>query len=161
MFCNRFGTEMQSGFEACPKCGRRIGDPVSGVALSRLERHLRTLGILWMVIGGLFLVPAVGLLVFGSGAHFVLRHREPLAGLFPVLLYIASGTLVILAAGGLCVGMGLMQKQPWARTAAIILGVLALFHPPLGTALGVYTLWVLLADEQGEEYRYFSGAGST
>src|SRR5579863_9718957 len=77
MFCNRCGTEMQSGFEACPKCGRRIGDPVSGGALSRLERHLRTLGILWMVIGGLFLVPAVGLLVFGSGAFRASSPRAP------------------------------------------------------------------------------------
>jgi len=158
MFCNRCGTEMQPNFVECSKCGRRTGDPVSGVALSRLERHLHTLGILWMVTGGLFLVPAVALLVFGSGTHFVLHRREPLAGLFPLLLYIAGGTLVILAAGGLRVGLGLMQKQPWARMVAIILGVLALLHPPLGTALGVYTLWVLLADEHGEEYRYFSGA---
>ena len=51
-----------------------------------------------------------------------------------------------------------MQRSPWARTAAIILGVLALFHPPLGTALGVYSLWVLLADERGDEYRYLARA---
>ena len=49
-----------------------------------------------------------------------------------------------------------MQRQPWARIVAIILGVLALFHFPLGTALGVYTLWVLLADEHGDEYRYLT-----
>ena len=49
-----------------------------------------------------------------------------------------------------------MQRAPWARTTAIILGVLALFHPPLGTALGVYTLWVLVADEHGDEYRYLA-----
>jgi hypothetical protein len=36
--------------------------------------------------------------------------------------------------------------------------VLALFHPPLGTALGVYSLWVLLADEGGNEYGYLAGA---
>ena len=53
-----------------------------------------------------------------------------------------------------------MQRAPWARTAGIILGVLALFHPPFGTALGVYSLWVLLADENGEEYRYLTRAGS-
>jgi hypothetical protein len=158
MFCNRCGMEMQPGLAACPECGRRIGDVVRGVAQSRLERHLRTLGILWMAIGGLFLVPAVGLMVFGRGVRFVVHEREPLAGIFPLLLYLAGGSLVILAAGGWCVGMGLIQKQPWARVAAIGLGILALFHPPLGTALGVYTLWVLLADEHGEEYRYLTGA---
>jgi hypothetical protein len=66
---------------------------------------------------------------------------------------------VILAAGGMCVGLGLMQRAPWARMAGIILGALALFHPPFGTALGVYSLWVLLADENGDEYRYLTRAG--
>ena len=55
-------------------------------------------------------------------------------------------------------GLGLMQKRPWARAAAIVLGVLALFHPPFGTALGVYTLWVLLSDESGIEYQYLARA---
>jgi hypothetical protein len=57
-----------------------------------------------------------------------------------------------------CVGWGLMQHQPWARIAAIVLGVLAIFHPPLGTALGIYTLWVLLADEGGLEYQRMTRA---
>jgi hypothetical protein len=156
MFCNRCGTEMRSGFKVCPQCGRQIGDGVGGVARSRLERHLRTLGILWMAIGGLFLIPAVGLMVFGHSLHFMVHEREPWAGAWQVLLLVACGTLAILAAGGLCVGLGLMQRAAWARTAAIVLGVLALFHPPFGTALGVYSLWVLLSDESGDEYRYLT-----
>jgi hypothetical protein len=158
MFCNRCGTETEAGFVVCPRCGRRMGDAAGGVVQSRLERHLRTLGTLWMAIGGLFLVPALGLMVFGQGLHFMLHEREPWPGIFQLLLYVAGGTLVILAAGGICVGMGLMQRRPWARVAAIVLAVLALFHPPLGTALGVYSLWVLLADEGGEEYQYLTRA---
>jgi hypothetical protein len=156
MFCNRCGTEMRLGFELCPKCGRQIGDAVGGVARSRLERHLRTLGILWMAMGGLFLILAVGLMAFGRGLHFMVHEREPWAGVCQMLLIVACGTLTILAAGGACVGLGLMQRAPWARTAAIVLGVLALFHPPFGTALGAYSLWVLLSDESGEEYRYLT-----
>jgi hypothetical protein len=158
MFCNRCGTELQPGSIACSHCGRRIGDPIAAVAQSRLQAHLHTLGILWMVLGFLFLIPAIVLLLFGSGMHLVLHQHEPFAGLFPLLLYLIAGTLLILAAGGICVGLGLMQRQPWARIAAIILGILALFHPPFGTALAVYTLWVLLADEGGDEYRYLTRA---
>jgi hypothetical protein len=109
-----------------------------------------------MVVGGLFLIPAVGLMVFGRAAHFVFHGREPLPGLFPLLLLlVAGGSLGILGAGGMGLGVGLMQRQAWARVAGIILGVLALFYPPLRTALGVYTLWVLLADEGGDQYRVF------
>jgi hypothetical protein len=156
MFCNRCGTELPPGSLPCPICGRHIGDPVRAVAQSRLQHHLPTLGILWMAIGGFFLIPAVALMVFGRSVHFVIHDQEQWRGLFPLLLYMAGGTMVILAAGGVCVGMGLTQRRPWARTTAIILAVLALFHPPFGTALGVYTLWVLLADEHGGEYDYLA-----
>jgi hypothetical protein len=156
MFCSRCGTQLLVASIACPNCGRRIGDPVRAVAQSRLQHHLQTLGVLWMVIGGLFLIPAVGLMVFGRGAHFVIHDQEPWPGLLSLFLYVAGGTMVVLATGGVCVGLGLIHRRPWARTTAIILAALALFHPPAGTALGVYTLWVLLADDHGDEYRYLS-----
>lgn len=159
MFCNGCGAETQADALVCATCGRRIGNPAGMAVQSRLQRHLHTLGTLWMVIGGLFLIPAVGLMVFGRGMHFVMHDHEPWPGMLQVLLILASGTLVILGTGGVCVGLGLQQRRPWARVTAIILGVLALFHPPLGTALGVYTLWVLLPDERGDEYRYLTRAG--
>ncbi len=158
MFCNRCGAELEPNSTACPRCGRRLGDPVSAVAHSRLQSHLHTLGILWIVLGALFLIPAVLLLFFGSSVHFVIHRQEPFAAFIPLIASFIGATLLILAAGGICVGMGLIQRRPWARVCAIILGVLALFHPILGTALGIYTLWVLLADEDGHEYLYLSRA---
>ena len=158
MFCNRCGTELQPGFHACSNCGRRVGDPVRGLAQSRLEGHLRTLGILWMVIGGLFAIPSLLILLVGNSIHFVAHDHEPVAAVLPIVLNIVGGSLLILAAGGVSVGLGLMQRRPWARIVAIVLGILAIFHPPLGTALGIYTLWVLLPDEHGEEYNYLSRA---
>jgi len=157
MFCNRCGAEMQPNSSACPKCFRRIGDPVSAVAQSRLERHLQTLGILWMVLGALIAIPAAGLMLFGHGFRYVVHQQERLPAAFGLLFSIGGAVMLIVAAGGLCVGLGLMQRAPWARTAAIVLGILAILHPPFGTALGIYTLWVLLADEHGTEYRYLSG----
>ena len=88
-------------FGVSGKCGREVGDLVQAVAYTRLDRHLHTLGILWIVIGGLFVIPAVGLLaIFGGSARFILHQEEPIAGLLPVLLYVAAGTLGLLAAGG-------------------------------------------------------------
>ena len=50
-----------------------------------------------------------------------------------------------------------MERRPWARMLAIVLGVLALFKVPLGTALGVYTLWVLAPATSEAEWRAISG----
>ncbi len=156
MFCNRCGAQLQPEFAACPSCGKRIGDPVSAVAQSRLEGHLRIVGILWIALGALFAIPAAGLLVFGTSVHVILQRHEFFPGILPLLISIAAGAFSLLAVGGICVGVGLTQRRPWARVAAIVLGVLALFHPLFGTALGIYTLWVLLADENGSEYNYLA-----
>ena len=50
-------------------------------------------------------------------------------------------------------GWGLLEVQPWARMYTLVLGFLALLLPPVGTALGVYTLWVLLPEQSEQEYR--------
>jgi hypothetical protein len=157
MFCVRCAAPLPPNGGACTRCGRRLGDPVSASAQSRLDRHLHTLGILWIVLGGLFMVPAVLLLLLGpliSAA--ITAHTQLAPALGSILFLLAEGTLAILAAGGISVGLGLMQHRTWARAAALILGMLAIFHPPLGTALGVYTMWVLLADEHGTAYRYMA-----
>jgi hypothetical protein len=159
MFCNRCGAPLQPDFVACPNCGKRIGDPVSTVAQSRLQRHLHIVGILWIALGALFALPGVVALLLGTSAHLIIHREELMPGILPLLVAMAGGMLLILAVGGIYVGVGLMQHRPWARVAAIILGVLALFHPPFGTALGIYTLWVLLADENGSEYNYLARGG--
>jgi len=40
-----------------------------------------------------------------------------------------------------------LSFRNWARILAIILSVLNLMNVPVGTALGVYTLYVMLDDE--------------
>jgi len=46
---------------------------------------------------------------------------------------------------------------PWARTLAIIVAVIALLNPILGTVLGIYTLWVLLPADAEAEWRRTAG----
>ena len=156
MYCNGCGSELQPGYNVCPKCGKVIGDPVSAVTRSRLENHLSTLGTLWVVVGVLFLLPALGLFFASSVAHFVIHDNVVARTLGPLLLTIIGGTILLIAVGGILVGLGLKDRKPWARVVAIVLGVIALFHPPFGTALGIYTLWVLMSDEGGFEYRRLS-----
>jgi hypothetical protein len=51
-----------------------------------------------------------------------------------------------LAVPALAVGAGLRRGRPWARALALGVGVLLLPWVPIGTALGVATLVVLLDD---------------
>lgn len=56
------------------------------------------------------------------------------------------------------VGVGLLNRAPWARMMAIVLGCICLIDMPFGTALGAYTLWVLLPAQSEQEYQQISRA---
>jgi zinc-ribbon domain len=153
MFCNRCGAQLQEGSNACPACGKQIGDPVALTAQTRLQRHLRPLGIFWIILGVFFVLKACAVLIMKSALPFFIPGSDRMFHVFgPMVLTVIGSVLLLIGAGGVLTGWGLMQHQPWARLVALILGILALFHPLLGTGLGIYTLWVLLADEGGAEY---------
>jgi predicted nucleic acid-binding Zn ribbon protein len=151
MFCDACGSPVQSGQAFCSQCGKRILGAVAQMPKrrGRVQEHLNLLGILWLAfsafnaIGGLFVLLAYKL--------FIYKLNVPL---FVQPLLAGIGWLVILkAAAGVAAGFGLMQRESWARILALILAFIALFtNIPFGTALGVYTMWVLLPRESEQEY---------
>ena len=44
-------------------------------------------------------------------------------------------------------GYGLLKYKSWARILAIILAILNLILFPIGTVIGIYTLWAMFNDE--------------
>jgi hypothetical protein len=57
-------------------------------------------------------------------------------------MHVLLGALSIL---GLVGGIGVLTYKPWARYLVIVLATLGCV--PIGTAKGVYTIWVLIQDE--------------
>ncbi len=55
--------------------------------------------------------------------------------------------LTILGLPGIVAGFGLLAHKPWARYLAIVMGVLNLLNAPVGTVIGIYTLWVLMQED--------------
>jgi hypothetical protein len=89
---------------------------------------------------------------FGDwGAHGdfpMLPHVPWMGGL---AAFVAVVTLVF-ATLSFLVGFSLMTRKPWGRTLAIVVAILQLIKIPFGTALGIYTLWVLAPATSGAEY---------
>ena len=52
--------------------------------------------------------------------------------------------LMVISVPGLIGGIGLFMRQGWARILVLIFSVLDLFNIPIGTAIGIYTIWVLV-----------------
>lgn len=157
MFCDGCGAAVQAGQKFCPACGRQLGMAlVAPVAPSRVERHLSLVAILWIAASLLNLLGAGVLYVLG---HTIMLRVGQMAGA-PVGpdFFLGLFTVLALFTGlkglvGLMAGWGLLQREPWARILTLVLAFIALLNVPLGTALGVYTLWVLLAPNAEKEYR--------
>lgn len=151
MFCDQCGTKLADGQTYCQGCGKPAGAvplmPVQG----RIAGHVRLLGILWIASAAVHLIPGFFLLAFmGPGANFFPPDVPPFV---PHLMHFIGLALLGGAVLNLIAGWGLFDRQPWARTLAIVLACFNLLNMPFGTALGVYTLWVLLPAKSEEEYR--------
>jgi hypothetical protein len=121
-------------------------------ARNRLAGHVRLLGILWLAISAFRLIP--GLFLTAMFRHGSMDFLPPDVPFFVHAILRGVGVLILaLAAVGILTGWGLLDRQPWARAMAIVMGFLNLIDMPFGTAVGIYTLWVLLPARSEEEYR--------
>lgn len=55
--------------------------------------------------------------------------------------------IVIVSLPGIIAGWGLFKRKEWARILTLILSVIDLFNLPVGTAVGVYSIWALVQPE--------------
>ena len=178
MYCNRCGSSLRTGAQFCTGCGERVlGLPVAQTvapatmlvgAGSRVRRHIGLLAALWMANGILRLL---GVLSFSVLGHwFVSGILGPRVlgswgfpwrwGMWPWSMGFTWVAIVLGIFGvvHLILAWGLYERKQWARPLGLAIGVLAMLRFPLGTALGIYTLWVLLPEASAREYEQIAVA---
>lgn len=167
MFCPACGNPVAAGVRFCPRCGAQMAAPpppvypVAAMRPPRVLRNLQALGILWCVFGGYrIIVGLLGILFVrvSSWSHYSYGawgwHRNVffwpswMNGMIPLIFLVAGATAIL----AFVAGYGLLSRRPWARVLAIVLAILALLKFPVGTALGIYTLWVLAPAQSRAEY---------
>jgi hypothetical protein len=120
-----------------------------------MREHVRILGILNIIMGCLTAAGGIVVLIIMGGAAKLLtlttsvsdQDAATAAPIVATVGVIIAIFLLVLAAPSIIGGWGLLNFRPWSRVLTIVLSVFHLFHIPLGTALGVYGLWVLFSDE--------------
>lgn len=116
-----------------------------------MTSHVKILGVLYIIFGGLgILLGLIALLFFGglAGVVGVSDHSPDAAVAIPILGGIGGIVFLlcfVFSIPGVITGIGLLNFRPWARVLGIVLSALNLLHVPFGTALGIYGLWVLLS----------------
>jgi len=154
MFCDSCGASLQPGQGYCTRCSKQVIGPVVEGS-GRVARHAHLLGILWIAYSAMSLIGGVILMIvshtiFGPLGLPSMPGGPPMF-IRPLLSAIAV-VLLVKAAAGLAAGLGLLQRQDWGRILAIVLGAVSLINIPFGTAIGIYTLWVLVSPGADKEY---------
>ncbi len=117
-----------------------------------MEKHINIvaalhigLSILGIIIGviAFFTLNLVGDISQDQDAQFVLS----------IIARIVVGFLVFLSIPGLIAGLGLLKRKEWARILTLIISVISLLNFPIGTAVGVYSIWALVNTEVVDEFK--------
>ena len=173
MYCDRCGSSLNAGAQFCSTCGKALSPwpvpvrpAVAASADGRVGRHIQLLAGLWLANGVLRLLGVFWLMVAGHlffpflhGWDFPTTHVWGLNSLFWGGLYSTGILLGMFGVVHLLLAWALYEREPWARMLGIVVGFLALLRVPLGTALGVYTLWVLLPESSAREYDHLARTG--
>jgi len=159
MFCSGCGLVLAAGQGFCPQCGRPAAVPIAPMPdlafqVETYAGKIKALGVVWLIYAGLGLFTGIASLTFAQ-AFFAngfgpFGHGRWGGGsmapfwLGPAFLHFVWGIVLLRAALALAAGWGLVERAPWARVVAIVAAVLGLIRFPFGTAIGIWTLVVLL-----------------
>jgi hypothetical protein len=124
-----------------------------------MEKHVNLVGILnivyrsLMIVGAfvLFFLAAIGGRIFEwlirSGA--IMPHEVPieLLDLIPPLLTLIGLLIFIVSTVAIVGAAGVLKHKEWGRMILLVVSFITLLRIPLGTALGAYSIWVLMNDE--------------
>jgi hypothetical protein len=114
-----------------------------------MRLHIDVLGILHTVWGAFGVMTGLSLVILSAGtrialtgAPFGMGERAAVA-----LLAIVGIALVAGGAASAVTGWAIRRRSRRGRLAALALAIPNLVLVPFGTALGVYTFWVLLNND--------------
>ncbi|HEY0760310.1 MAG TPA: hypothetical protein VGD59_13745 [Acidisarcina sp.] len=138
----------------------------AGAQLTRVQKNVQALGILWIVYAVMNVIEVVVAATLLTGMTGIFGNLWGLnRGLFwerfpfynaPWVIPVITTFVIARAVLAALAGWGLLQRAPWARTLALVAAFLTLLRPVLGTAIGIYTLVVLISAQSRREYEAIS-----
>jgi hypothetical protein len=130
--------------------------------VARHVTFLTRLVFIWAALNGLagvallaFSLAAVTLALSPSGQP---PGSEVAAGITAATLAVVGLSALAWAIIHLIAARGLSARRWWARSLALLLSAFDVLLLPLGTALALYSLWVLLQDDARRQF--VQGGGS-
>lgn len=120
--------------------------------MNNMEKHVRILGILYIIFGIFGMLTGVILYVILTTSGALSGDMQAMKILEIVGIFL-GGFFLIVSIPGVIGGFGLLQHKHWAKILILIIGILNLINFPFGTVLGVYTIWVLMNNQTDKVFQ--------
>ncbi|MBL7862301.1 MAG: hypothetical protein JNJ65_14145 [Cyclobacteriaceae bacterium] len=113
-----------------------------------MDIHKRILAIVYIISGA---VQILAMIILSSIITLIIPFIMDEAGpegqwvfiwIVPFIRIIAAFIILFFAVPSIVGGVALLNEKKWALTLLLILGCFKLFSFPIGTAIGIYTIWV-------------------
>jgi hypothetical protein len=114
-----------------------------------MKTHIQIAAILNIASGALSLIAAGTVFLFMAMAGTIVASQgeHEAAGIVGIVAVTVACFLTLIGLPSIIGGWALLAGKTWARPLVLVLAILHLPNIPLGTALGIYTLWALLRQE--------------
>jgi hypothetical protein len=109
-----------------------------------MNDHVKIIGILWIVFGAMSLLAAAFLFTLLMGVSFIPDMESPAPGILRFVGFFIGSFLALLGLPKILGGWGLLKGREWGRILTLIVSFLSLLNVPLGTALGIYSIVILM-----------------
>lgn len=111
-----------------------------------MDKHITAVGALFIAFGaqGVFLALIVLVAVVGGG---LISGDEAAIAITSIVGISIAGPFLLIEALKVVGGIALLQRRPWARILVLVLSFVSLIMIPIGTAYGIYAIWVLMKDD--------------
>jgi hypothetical protein len=116
----------------------------------RMKKHVTIVGAIHIGIAILGLIGALVVYLLMDFARGMIPQEEipdAVMKLISVILTSIPVLIAVISILRLVGGIGLLSQQKWARYVIIIVSIIGMMSVPIGTLLGVYSLWVLMQSE--------------
>jgi len=122
--------------------------------MESLDNHKRILAILYLISGilsflGMLMLNAFLSVIFSFAMQEVNPDERQAAELaLSIAQYVPVFVIIFFSVPTLIAAFGLLTRKSWATLFALIVGCLKLFSFPIGTAIGVYSIWIWSEDQK-------------
>jgi len=111
-----------------------------------MENHLTAVGALSIGLSVLGILIGAFIFILLAGIGFAVQEED--ASIVLLTIGTVFGFLfLILSIPGIIGGIGIFKRKEWARILVLVVSAMHLINIPIGTAVGAYSIWVLVQKE--------------